>query len=482
MAKKNMSERIEVPLDMIGRLQPQAIDFEESVLGALMLDNEAFDKIDLKPEYFYKESHQKIFEAITVLNAKHEPIDLLTVSNKLRDSGRLEEVGGPYYISNLTTKIASSSNIDFHAAIIHEKYIRRELIRMSSELIEQSYDEAEDTQDVINNYNSKLDAINNNITDSESNKSWVEIVKESFNELKKRIELHGQNKITGIQTPLIKLTEWTCGWQPQNFIVIAARPSMGKTAFALSCLKTAIKDGKIPIFFSLEMSDISLMNRLIIGVSGVDADDFRSGNLSDLDLKQIDRAIKEILEYKAFIDDRPKPINKIISKIRRLHKAGQCDIAFVDYLQLCTDDSEKGKIREQEVSTISRKLKLLAKELKIAVIALSQLNRSVESRSGDKRPQLSDLRESGAIEQDADMVMFLYRAEKYGIIEDDQGNSLIGVGEVIISKQREGHIGGVLFRYNESLTDIYDYDLQYDKNEFSNGTDAFNDQRAGRPF
>jgi len=447
-----------LPIDISGKIPPQAIDIEEAVLGALMLERDAIDKINIKPEYFYKDAHQKIFTSIQKLSSKSEPIDLLTVTESLRRDNSLDEIGGPYCISRLTSIVSSSFNIEYHSLILTEKYVKRELIRISSEIQAKAYDDSQDTFDIFDEAYSQLDAINSEIDSTDELKTWSELLKETRKDIIRRHDLIKEGKIIGIPTPLLKLTKWTCGWQGKQLIIVAGRPGMGKTAWGIGCMKTAAINGYKCAFFSLEMSDLSIANRFVIGESGVDADNFRAGNIQNYEWSQIDNAIGKMYDYNILIDDKPKSINKIKAKVKSLHRKGLCDLVIVDYIQLSWDDSVKGNaIREQEVSAVSRKLKTMAQDLNISVIALCQLNRAVENRP-NKKPQLSDLRESGAIEQDADLVIFVHRPDKYGILEDENGNLLNGRCECILEKQREGQVGTIYFKYNQSITSIYDWD------------------------
>jgi replicative DNA helicase len=447
-------------IDLGGKVSPQAVEIEESVLGALMLEKGAIDRVTVKSEYFYKEANQKVFSAIYSLHNKSIEIDLLTVTEELRKTGILDEIGGVYYVSCLTNKVASAAHIETHIQIIFEKFVKRELIRISGEITQKAFDDCEDTFDLMDYYYSQLDKINNDISDSDELKPFGLLLKESISNLQLREKLSIEGRITGIQTPLSKLTTWTCGWQKKQLIVIAGRPSMGKTAWALGMIKTAAFYGIPSCLFSLEMSSNSLVDRILIGESGVNANDYRSGKINQYDWGKIDKTAAGLLELPILIDDSPKSINKIRAKVKTLHRKGKCEFLIIDYLQLSWDDGDK-KNREQEIASITRKSKLLAAELNIPVVLLSQLNRGVESRQ-NKRPILSDLRESGAIEQDADLVGFIYRPEKYGITEDEEtGKPLNGRCEFILEKQREGPLGTVYFRYNESVTAIYDWDEDY---------------------
>jgi replicative DNA helicase len=440
----------------IGKIPPQAIDMEEAVLGALMLEKDSIDKITLRPECFYKDSHQKIFASIQKLAFENKAIDQLTVSEQLKIDGFLEEIGGCYFISQLTSKVANALHIEDHSLIVFDKYVKRELIRISTEIQQNAFDDSQDTFEIVDSLYSQLDFINNQVNDIDEPKTWKELLKEAGNQANERNKLFKEGKVIGIPTALTILTKWLCGWQKQQFILIGGRPGMGKTAFVLANLKKAAEAGYKPCLFSLEMSDVSLANRLIIGESGVDADNFRSGNIFDSDWTQIEKAVKNMWDFNILIDDKPKSINRICAKAKMLHRKKQCDLVMIDYIQLVGDDSQKKNgNREQELSGISRKCKMLAKTLEIPVIALVQLNREVENRPG-KRPRLSDIRECGALEQDADVVMFIYRPDKYGITENESGEPYNGCSEIIVEKQREGETGPIKFRFNRSLTTVHD--------------------------
>lgn len=467
MAKKTLDYKNNSISMELGKIPPQAIDLEEIILGALMIEKDAIDKVDLRPEYFYKDSHQKIFIAIQNLSLLNNPIDLLTVTDELRKLKWIDEIGGPYYVTLLTSKVASSMHIEYHSKIITEMFIKREIIRISTELQQRAFDESEDTFDLLDSFYSQLDRLNNNAEIDEP-KTWNELIKETLKRTEEREQTYLSGKTVGIPTPVFKLTKWTCGWQPKQLIIIAGRPGQGKTAWALGCLKTAALNGYKPALFSLEMSDVSIADRIVIGESGINADDYRRGAIGDENWILLNNSFNKLSQYKnILIDDKPKNINRIRSKIKSLHRKGKCNMVIVDYIQLVGDDSIKTNAnREQEVSTISRKLKLLASELNIPVIALSQLNREVEKRP-NKKPMMSDLRESGAIEQDADVIMFVWRPEKYGITEDENGEPLNGRSFIILEKQREGNIGTIPFKYNDSVTAIYDYDEQLPYTEIS---------------
>ena len=441
-----------------GKLPPQAVDLEEAVLGAIMLEKNAVNEcIDiLKPESFYKESHQKIFEAIIDLFQNTEPIDILTVTKRLQKKGELDVVGGPYYITQLTNRVASAANIQYHARIIAQKFIQRELIRIASEIIRDSYDETVDVFDILDDAEQKLFEV------AEGNiRKNYERVDSVIHQAIKELEAKHENKegVSGVPTGFLSLDRITGGWQKNDMIVVAARPSMGKTAFVLSMARNAAVKFKKPVaFFSLEMSSVQLVNRLISAESGIAGDRIMRGQLEEYEYSQIHVKIKELTEAPLFIDDTPAlSVFEFRSKCRRLKQQHDIQLAVIDYLQLMSGGNQAGN-REQEISTISRSIKEVAKELNIPIIALSQLSRNVETRGGEKRPMLSDLRESGAIEQDADLVAFLYRPAYYGITVDEEGNNIEDLTEVLVSKHRNGATGTVKLRFIKDYAKFVDYD------------------------
>ncbi len=440
-----------------GKLPPQAVDLEEAVLGAFMLEKEAVNTaIDiLQPESFYKETHQKIFEAIKDLFNDQEPIDILTVTNRLKKTGNLEIVGGAYYITQLTNRVASAANIEFHARIIAQKYIQRELIKISSETITNAYDETTDVFDLLDKAEENLFKI------AEGNiKKKVAKMSDLITEAMDQIELAKNQEagLIGVASGFTALDRITSGWQPSDLVIIAARPAMGKTSYVLSLARNAAIDFKTPVaFFSLEMSSIQLVTRLISAESEISAEKLRSGNLRNDEIQQIQSKITELSEAPIFIDDTPAlSIFELRAKARRLKSQHDIKLLIIDYLQLMTGGGDKNGNREQEISLISRSLKSIAKELNIPVLALSQLSRAVETRGGDKRPQLSDLRESGSIEQDADMVQFIHRPEYYNLTEDENGNSTQGIANIIIAKHRNGSTGDVQLKFVNTLAKFMD--------------------------
>ena len=439
----------------IGKVPPQAVELEEAVLGAVLLDKDAIDEVVhiLSVDMFYKSEHQKIYNSILNLYYKSEPIDILTITEELRRIGQLEMIGGAYFVTKLTNKIAGSANIESHAMILKEKYLARELIRITTTFNQASY--SEDSLEVLNIVNNEIDKLNDLISNKAVLRTFSENVRESINEAKTRQENKDKGQTSGIKTPLLKLNYLTNGWQT-GLIVLAARPGMGKTSFMLSIAKKAAQESKHVAIFSLEMPTIRLTDRLVCAEADIESDKYRDGFLNDVDWASIENAKKRLDKMNIHIDDNSyADMNYIKSRCRVLKKKGKCDIVLIDYLQL--QEGSKDKNREQQISEISRKSKLMSKDLDIPVFQLSQLNRSVETRGGDKRPQLSDLRESGAIEQDADMVIFLYRAAYYGL-NDEDGNCAKGMGEVIIAKNREGSLGTIKYSHNNSITQYRDYE------------------------
>ncbi len=446
-----------------GRVIPQAVDLEEAVLGALMLEKEAVnDVIDvLSPDSFYKETHQKIFEAIQTLFKNSEPVDILTVTEQLKKNGELDFVGGPHYISLLTNRVASAANVEFHGRIISQKHILRELIRISTDTIKNAYDETIDVFDLLDKTEQSLFGV------AEGNiRRSFDKIHDLIHDAVKQIE-EAQSKgggVNGVESGFFELDKVTAGFQPSDLVVIAARPGMGKTAFVLSMARNTAVGFKKPVaIFSLEMSSLQLVNRLIASETELPAEKLKKGTLEKYEWEQLNSKIGELSEAPLFIDDTPAlSVFELRAKCRRLKQQHDIQMVIVDYLQLMTVGGDGKGNREQEISTISRSIKSIAKELNVPIIALSQLNRSVETRGGDKKPQLSDLRESGAIEQDADMVMFIYRPEYYGIDEDENGQPNAGRAELIIAKHRNGALTTVPLKFQSHLAKFTDLDAVQD--------------------
>jgi len=462
MAERRTNTRFQKPNMAgfeLGKIPPQALDLEEAVLGAIMVEKDAVIAIldVIKPESFYKESHQTIFQAIIDLSTKLEPIDLLTVSEELRRRNQLEEVGGPVYLAQLTSKVGSAAHLEFHSKIIAQKYIQRELIRVSSDIQTRAFDDSIDVDDLLDYSEMELFKVAEGNIKRETAQINV-LVKQAL----KNIEEAGKREdgLSGVPSGFSDLDRMTSGWQRSDLVIVAARPSMGKTAFVLSMAKQMSVDHKTAVaFFSLEMSSIQLVNRLIVSESGIPSEKIRNGKLDPHEWTQLVVKIKDLTEAKIFIDDTPAlSIFEFRAKCRRLKAQYDIGVIVIDYLQLMTGPTETKGNREQEVSTISRSLKAIAKELNVPILALSQLNRSVETRGGNKRPQLSDLRESGAIEQDADVVIFIHRPEYYGFLEDEEGNSLAGLAEIILAKHRNGAVGDIKLRFEKEMARFSDFD------------------------
>lgn len=449
--KNRRKPSIDLTTMVYGKVPPQAKDLEEAVLGAVMLEKSAFDTVIeiLKPECFYVDAHQKIFSAFQRLSQKSIPIDILTVVEELKFSEELESVGGPYFVTRLTNAVVSVANIEAHARIILQKFVQRELIRISGEIIGQAYEESTDVFDLMDTAEDKIFQITNNFlkTDyKEMGKALIEAVNR-IDELRNKKE-----EISGVPSGFGVLDKITYGWQPTDLIILAARPSVGKTAFALNLARNAALHPTKPTavgFFSLEMSAAQLVQRILSAESEIMMEKIARGKLEEHEYQQLQkRGIAKLEEAPIFIDDSAAlNIFEFRAKARRLVNKHKVGLIIIDYLQLMSgsNDNRQGN-REQEISTISRNLKQLAKELSVPIIALSQLSRAVETRKESKMPQLSDLRESGAIEQDADMVMFIYRPDYYETYTNEQGESTRGETHIKIAKHRNGALDIVKLR------------------------------------
>ncbi len=451
-----------------GKLQPQATDLEEAVLGALMLEKNAITIVAdiLKPESFYKENHVIIFQVIKDLFSTAQPIDILTVTAELRKRGQLEIVGGAYYITSLTNRVASAANIEYHARIIAEKFIQRELIRISTEIQREAFEDSSDAFELLDSAERKLFEISQgNIKKDYKQMNYV--IKETIRDIE---ALKGkEGGLTGIPSGFTKLDRITSGFQKSDLVIIAARPAMGKTALVLSMARNASLSTEVPkavAIFSLEMSSKQLVTRMISGEAEITGEKLKKGTLAEHEWHQLNTKIARLNEAPIFIDDTPAlSVFELRSKCRRLKEQHNIELIIIDYLQLMRGDDANNKNgnREQEVSYISRSLKGLAKELDVPVLALAQLSRASEKRGTTAIPMLSDLRESGSIEQDADMVMFIYRPEYYGITEYEDGTSTNGIAELHIAKHRNGEVGKVHVRFVHEITkfkDLSEFDYQ----------------------
>ncbi|WP_278528994.1 replicative DNA helicase [Prevotella histicola] len=446
----------QAPIDTtFGHLQPQATDIEKVVLGALMIDKDAFTVVSeiIKPETFYEARHQKIYEAIQSLNLQEKPVDIMTVAEELRHKGTLEEIGGPAYVVELSSNVASSAHIEYHAHILAQKFLARQLIQFASMIETDAFDETVDVDELMQ----KAEGTLFEISQKNMLQDYVQI--DTIVEQAHQLLLQAANRdggLTGVPSGFHKLDEITAGWQASDLVIIAGRPAMGKTSFALSIAKNIAVDYREPIaFFSLEMNNVQLVNRLISNVCSVPGNKILNGQLTPDEWERFDSNIRKMQGAPIYVDDTPGlSIFELRTKARRLVREHGIKILMIDYLQLMNANGMRFNSRQEEVSTISRSLKGLAKELNIPVLALSQLSRAVEQRDGaeGKRPQLSDLRESGAIEQDADMVLFVHRPEYYHILQDDKGNDLHGMAQIIIAKHRKGATGDVLLNFRGEYT------------------------------
>ncbi|MEY4874882.1 MAG: hypothetical protein RL708_31 [Bacteroidota bacterium] len=446
---------------VFGKVPPQARDLEEAVLGAVMLEKDALPSfVDfLKPEAFYVEAHQLIYKAILRLFDKSQPIDILTVAEELRKTGELDVVGGAYYVTELTNRVATAANVEFHARIISQKFIQRELIRTSTEIVRDAYEDTTDVFELLDKSEKSLF----DITNQNMRRGYADVgslMEQATKEILAAAQ--HQDKLTGVASGFINLDRITGGWQRSDLVIVAARPGMGKTSFVLSMARNAAMMANKPVaLFSLEMSSLQLTTRLMAAEASLPIEKLRKGNLAQYELAQLESKVRELSDAPIFIDDTPAlNIFELRAKARRLKMQHGISMIIIDYLQLMSGggDNSRGGNREQEISTISRSLKNIAKELDIPVIALSQLSRAVETRGGTKRPQLSDLRESGAIEQDADMVIFLYRGDYYGIEVDENNQPIKGKTEVIIAKHRNGSLETVPIKFVANLAKFEEWD------------------------
>lgn len=439
-----------------GHMMPQAPDMEKAVLGALMIDKDAYLEVCdlLQSESFYEPRNQFIYDAIQMLTIKESPVDMLTVTNMLEKMGKLKEVGGPGYVAELSSMVASSANIEYHANVVAQKFLARQMINYVGVIGKKTFDETYDIKDVIQEAEGRLFELS-----QKNMKKEYSVLAPIIGKAVKKVQTAHSNTggITGISTGFYQLDDITCGWQDSDLVIIAGRPAMGKTAFALSLAKNIAADQKIPMaFFSLEMDDVQLANRLMSNACGISGKKLMSGQLDREDWNRLDKELSILTEAPLYIDDTEQlSIMELRTKARRLVREKGVRLIMIDYLQLMTANGMKYNNRQEEVSLISRSLKGLAKELGIPVLALSQLNRGVDSREGaeGKRPQLSDLRESGAIEQDADMVIFIHRPEYYQILKSKDGAiDYQGKAEVIISKHRKGATGIITMDFIKAYT------------------------------
>ena len=465
---------IKVGANELGKLPPQALELEASVIGALMIEKEAFSSITdlLRPESFYSDQHRHIFEAVQALSAKDAPIDVLSVAEQLKQTGKLEQAGGVIYLSDLTRRVASAAHIRYHAQIIAQKATARDLITAACQIEEKGYDETQDVDELVEEATAKIFEISQRAQKRDVTHIYP-VITEAFDRMHKASENEGN--ISGIPSGFTELDKITSGWQKSDLVIIAARPAMGKTAFVLSMAKNIAVDFNIPVaIFSLEMSNVQLVNRLIMNVCEIEGNKIRNGRLTKAEWDKLDNSIGVLQSAPIYVDDTPGlSVFELQSKARKLVKEHGIQLIIIDYLQLMNANGMSFGSREQEVSIISRNLKGLDKELDIPVIALSQLSRAVEKRDSSnsnvdgKKPLLSDLRESGAIEQDADMVCFIHRPEYYKLYDDGNGKDLRGLGQIIVAKHRNGATDEIWLRFIGKYTRFQNEDTAFDDTLYS---------------
>ncbi len=460
--KSSKMKIVEVPsVDAYGHKQPQNLEMECAVLGALMVDQDAYSQVSelLKPESFYDHRHQLIYQAVQSLSAEQKPVDIMTIIDKLESLDTLEEAGGPSYVMQINSQISSSAHLEYHAKIVAQKYLARQLITFSSWLQTSAFDSTVDVADMMQEAEGQLFKI----SQMNLKKEYTQInpvIDQVYENL--RINAAREGGLSGITTGFEKLDKMTNGWQNSDLIIIAARPAMGKTAFVISMVRRMAVDYNIPVaMFSLEMSNQQLVQRLMVNVCEISGEKMRSGQLAPYEWGQLDAKVRLLIDKPIYVDDTPQlSIFELRTKARRLVREHNVQCIMIDYLQLMNASGMNVNSRQEEVAVISRSLKALAKELNIPIIALSQLNRGVEGREGyeGKRPLLSDLRESGSIEQDADIVCFIHRPEYYGFKQDDKGRDVRGRAEFIIAKHRNGQIGDVLLQFKSEFARFSDVD------------------------
>ena len=446
-----------------GRIMPQARELEEAILGAVLLEKTAFETASniLSPEMFYDKTNELIYTACHELAVENKPIDLITVVEQLRKNGTLESVGGISYIAKLSQEVVSSAHLEYHARIVAQKYISRRLIEVCMESISLGFDETQDIDETIAKLNTEVERLQEDVIGKSDITHISEAAKKSIEQLFVRIDNRKEGITPGIPTGFTDLDKLTNGWQPEKFIVLAARPGVGKTSIAIKLARKAASKGTPVAFFSLEMGETELTDRMIIAEAQVNADDYNSGAIQPPEWSRAETAMSNICRLPIYIDDNSKAtVGNIVNKARLLKKQGKCGMVIIDYLQLITPNIRQGRNREQEVSEISRLLKIHAKELKVPFIVLCQMNRDIESEK--REPRLSDLRESGSIEQDSDIVIFINRpGMNVEELRDKKTNELLeNYIELLIKKHRGGKLGKVKVKHNDSITEFYDWDYR----------------------
>lgn len=465
---------IKVGANEMGKLPPQALDLEKSVIGALMIEKDAFATVAdlLRPESFYSDQHRHIFDAIRALSTNDAPIDILSVVEQLKSMGTLEQAGGVVYLSELTQRVASAAHLRYHAQIVAQKATARDLIGLACQIEEKGYDETQDVDELMQEAEAGVFEISQRSQKRDVTHIFP-VITEAFDRMHKASQNEGN--ISGIPSGFTELDKITSGWQKSDLVIIAARPAMGKTAFVLSMAKNIAVDFNIPVaIFSLEMSNVQLVNRLIMNVCEIEGSKIRNGRLTKAEWDKLENNISVLQNAPIYVDDTPGlSVFELRSKARKLVKDKKIQLIIIDYLQLMNANGTNFGSREQEVSIISRTLKGLAKELDIPVIALSQLSRAVEKRDSSnsnvdgKKPLLSDLRESGAIEQDADMVCFIHRPEYYKLYDDGNGKDLRGLGQIIVAKHRNGATDEIWLRFIGKYTRFQNENDAYDESLYA---------------
>ena len=467
------------------KIPPNASDLERILIGSVIIEKEALSHAIeiLSPENFYVPSHQMIFSAIIKLFEDSKPVDILTVTEALKKMGNLDAIGGSYYLVDITSKISSASNSEEYCRIILEKSIQRELIRISSKISSDAYEETNDVFDLLDTAEKGIFSVTEGHLRKNYDKMSV-LIKKALEQIKNACN---EEETMGVMTGFTGLDKLLGGMQPADLLILAARPSMGKTALALNIARNcAVQYNKAVAVFSLEMNSIQLVTRLISSESLITSERLREGNLNEKEYEQLVNNVTKLDEASMFIDETAQLSTfELRAKCRRLKANYDIKLILIDYLQLMQSSSGKGN-REQEISSISRSIKSLAKELEVPIIALSQLSRSVEHREGDNKPRLSDLRESGAIEQDADVVMFIYRPDYYGQTEGLAGENISGLAEVIVAKHRNGPTGDVVLRFNKEYTKFENVDddefgaIENQKTEYKTASSKMNKDTRGK--
>lgn len=468
----------------LGNKPPQALDLEEAVLGAMLVEPSIVEETmdELSPACFYAPKHKLIYEAMASLVSRHDPLDVVTVTQELRSKGKLEEVGGPVFLADLSTNIGAAAHIEYYVRILKQKNIQRELISASCDILKQAYDESVNVDDLMDLAESKIFAA---VQDSEK-KDVQEVgalINDALDEMQK---MQGHTGCTGVRSGFAKLDAVTMGWQKSDLIILAARPSVGKTAFALNVARNAAVEDNIPVaVFSLEMSAIQLVKRLMVTESGFSGEKIKGGvKLEKYEWEELDIKLRALSKAPIYIDDTPGlPIMEFRNKAKRLVKQKGVRLIVIDYLQLMQGPQELKGLREQEVAAVSRMLKLTAKELNVPIIALSQLSRNSVQRTGSNgKPQLSDLRESGSIEQDADIVIFIHRADFLGLSDNPEDKEK---AQIILAKHRNGAVGEIDMRYKADRIKFYDTDDTF-ANEVRQYASAMNtpspEPQGGAPY